>query len=85
MVRRIVDTQVLIVGAGPTGLALAGELRRRGVDCALIDSLDAALSWDRATIVHPRPFRSLGLCSTRRCLAGRTGTTRTSPSWTGTR
>ncbi|MET0781134.1 MAG: FAD-dependent monooxygenase [Microbacterium sp.] len=58
------DTQVLIVGAGPTGLALAGELRRRGIDCALIDSLDAPLSWDRATIVHPRTmelFGTLGL------------------------
>ncbi|MET0829981.1 MAG: FAD-dependent monooxygenase [Microbacterium sp.] len=58
------DTQVLIVGAGPTGLTLAGELSRRGVDCRLIDSLDAPLSWDRATIVHPRTmelFATLGL------------------------
>ena len=50
--------------AGPTGLALAGELRRRGIDCTLIDSLDAPLSWDRATIVHPRTmelFATLGL------------------------
>lgn len=64
VVRRTVDTQVLIVGAGPTGLALAGELRRRGIDCTLIDSLAAPLSWDRATIVHPRTmelFATLGL------------------------
>lgn len=64
VVRRIVDTQVLVVGAGPTGLTLAGELRRRGVDCMVIDSLDAPLSWDRATIVHPRTmelFATLGL------------------------
>ena len=49
-----VETQVLIVGAGPTGLALAGELRRRGVDCILIEALDSPQTWDRATVVHPR-------------------------------
>ncbi len=31
------DTEVLIVGAGPTGLTLACDLRRRGVHCRLID------------------------------------------------
>lgn len=45
---------MLIVGAGPTGLTVAGELRRRDVDCVLIDELDAPQSWDRATVVHPR-------------------------------
>jgi 2-polyprenyl-6-methoxyphenol hydroxylase-like FAD-dependent oxidoreductase len=29
---------VLIVGAGPVGLALAGDLRRRGIRCRIIDS-----------------------------------------------
>lgn len=52
-------TRVLIVGAGPTGLTLAAELRRRSVDCVLIDALDAPLSWDRATIVHPRTMELL--------------------------
>ncbi len=52
-------TSVLIVGAGPTGLTLAAELRRRSVDCILIDALDGALSWDRATIVHPRTMELL--------------------------
>jgi 2-polyprenyl-6-methoxyphenol hydroxylase-like FAD-dependent oxidoreductase len=59
-----VDTQVLIVGAGPTGLLLAGELTRRGVGNLLIDAHDAPLGWDRATVVHPRSleiFESLGL------------------------
>ncbi|MGK2956735.1 MAG: FAD-dependent monooxygenase [Solirubrobacterales bacterium] len=58
------DTQVLIVGAGPTGLTLAGELKRRGVDCVLIESNEGPLHWDRATIVHPRTmelFATLGL------------------------
>jgi len=33
--------QVLVVGAGPTGLLLAAELERRDVPCLLIDALDA--------------------------------------------
>ena len=56
--------QVLVVGAGPTGLLLAAELRRRDVECELIDSLDAPLHWDRATVVHPRSlevFAALGI------------------------
>ncbi len=58
------DADVLIVGAGPTGLMLAVELQRRGVDCLLIDAHDKPLTWDRATVVHPRSieiFDSLGL------------------------
>jgi len=55
---------VLIVGAGPTGLTLAAELRRRDVDCLLIDALEAPQQWDRATVVHPRSleiFEALGI------------------------
>jgi 2-polyprenyl-6-methoxyphenol hydroxylase-like FAD-dependent oxidoreductase len=36
-----VDTQVLIVGAGPVGLTLAIDLGRRGVRCMLIEQHDA--------------------------------------------
>jgi 2-polyprenyl-6-methoxyphenol hydroxylase-like FAD-dependent oxidoreductase len=56
--------QVLVVGAGPTGLLLAAELVRRGVSCLLIDALDTPLEWDRATVVHERSlqiFESLGV------------------------
>jgi 2-polyprenyl-6-methoxyphenol hydroxylase-like FAD-dependent oxidoreductase len=59
-----VECDVLIVGAGPTGLTLAAELRRRQVDCLLIDALDAPQQWDRATVVHPRSlevFEALGI------------------------
>jgi 2-polyprenyl-6-methoxyphenol hydroxylase-like FAD-dependent oxidoreductase len=56
--------QVLVVGAGPTGLLLASELVRRDVDCLLIDVLGAPQGWDRATVVHARSleiFEALGL------------------------
>jgi 2-polyprenyl-6-methoxyphenol hydroxylase-like FAD-dependent oxidoreductase len=51
--------QVLISGAGPTGLLLAIELERRGVHCLLIDELGAPRSWDRATVIHPRTIEIL--------------------------
>jgi 2-polyprenyl-6-methoxyphenol hydroxylase-like FAD-dependent oxidoreductase len=58
------DVTVLVVGAGPTGLLLAAELHRRGVECRVIDAHPAPLHWDRATVVHPRSlelFESLGI------------------------
>ena len=35
-----VETDVLIVGAGPTGLTLATALQKAGVNHVLIDALD---------------------------------------------
>jgi 2-polyprenyl-6-methoxyphenol hydroxylase-like FAD-dependent oxidoreductase len=58
------ECDVLVVGAGPTGLTLAAELRRRGVDCLLIDAREEPQKWDRATVVHPRSlevFEALGI------------------------
>jgi 2-polyprenyl-6-methoxyphenol hydroxylase-like FAD-dependent oxidoreductase len=37
----ILDTKVLIVGAGPVGLTLAIDLGQRGIDCILIEQKDA--------------------------------------------
>jgi 2-polyprenyl-6-methoxyphenol hydroxylase-like FAD-dependent oxidoreductase len=62
--RPVISCDVLVVGAGPTGLTLAIELRRRGVDVMLIDALEAPQHWDRATVVHPRSlevFEALGI------------------------
>jgi 2-polyprenyl-6-methoxyphenol hydroxylase-like FAD-dependent oxidoreductase len=47
-------TDVLIVGAGPTGLTIATILARYGVDFQIIDSDPGATTDSRATIVHSR-------------------------------
>lgn len=55
---------VLVIGAGPTGLLAAAELRRRGVDRLIIDGHERPMEWDRPTVVHPRSleiFESLGI------------------------
>ncbi len=60
----VAEVGVLVVGAGPTGLLLASELHRRGVECRIIDAHPAPLQWDRATVVNPRTleiFESLGI------------------------
>lgn len=60
----VAHVAVLVVGAGPTGLLLASELIRRGVECRIIDAHRAPLHWDRATVVHPRSlevFEALGI------------------------
>jgi 2-polyprenyl-6-methoxyphenol hydroxylase-like FAD-dependent oxidoreductase len=45
---------VLVVGAGPTGLLLASELVRHGAACRIIDKAAAPCAEDRATSVHSR-------------------------------
>ena len=48
------STPVLIVGAGPVGLALAGDLGWRGVPCTLIEKTDGTIEQPRMDIVGPR-------------------------------
>ncbi|MCC9305870.1 FAD-dependent monooxygenase [Kitasatospora sp. RB6PN24] len=58
------ETEVLIVGAGPVGLALALELRLQGVDFVLIDSGDGSIPHPKVNAVGPRAmehFRRWGL------------------------
>lgn len=45
-------TDVLIVGAGPTGLALAISLRQAGIEHVLIDKLAAGQNTSRAAVIH---------------------------------
>ncbi|MDG4794768.1 FAD-dependent oxidoreductase [Micromonospora sp. WMMD1082] len=45
-------TDVLVVGAGPTGLAAALTLARRGVEVTLVDQRDSPAVTSRAAVVH---------------------------------
>ena len=45
---------MLIVGAGPTGLALGIGLRRHGINCCIIDRLGAPSPYSRALGLHAR-------------------------------
>ncbi|HIL23049.1 MAG TPA: oxidoreductase [Alcanivorax sp.] len=45
---------MLIVGAGPTGLALGIGLRRHGINCCIIDRLEAPSPYSRALGLHAR-------------------------------
>ncbi|MET8305611.1 FAD-dependent oxidoreductase [Micromonospora sp. NPDC005173] len=46
------STDVLVVGAGPTGLATALTLARRGVEVTVLDQLADPPSTSRAAVVH---------------------------------
>jgi 2-polyprenyl-6-methoxyphenol hydroxylase-like FAD-dependent oxidoreductase len=68
-------TDVLIVGAGPTGLMLANQLGRRGVRATIIDRHDGPALQSRAMAVHARTleiYAQLGLAE-RAVALGRPG------------
>ena len=48
------DTDVIVVGAGPVGLMAAHELRRRTVDVRIIERLEAPAPWAKAVGVQSR-------------------------------
>jgi 2-polyprenyl-6-methoxyphenol hydroxylase-like FAD-dependent oxidoreductase len=53
------STDVLIVGAGPTGLALAAMLQQEGVDHVVIDPLTERHALSRAGVVHAHTLETL--------------------------
>src|SRR5262245_7620133 len=46
------ETDVLIVGAGPTGLALAATLQQAGIRHVLVDKLAEGQDTSRAAVIH---------------------------------
>ncbi|MFF0598795.1 FAD-dependent oxidoreductase [Streptomyces antibioticus] len=52
-------TEVAIVGAGPTGLALAVTLALAGTDFVLLDAQDEGANTSRAAVVHARTLEVL--------------------------
>ncbi len=58
------EIDVLVVGAGPTGLTLACELLRLGLTCRIIDKLPKPSDKSKALVVHARTlevFDTLGI------------------------
>lgn len=53
------DTDVLIVGAGPTGLALASTLLQAGVDHVIVDRLSTGQNTSRAAVIHAHTLEVL--------------------------
>ncbi len=53
------DTDVLVVGAGPTGLTLAASLLAQGVEAVIVDTLPAGQNTSRAAAVNARTLEVL--------------------------
>ena len=51
---RIIKTEVVIIGAGPTGLSLACQLVRYGVDFLIIEKNEGVTPYSKAIGVHAR-------------------------------
>eukprot|EP00920_Eleutheroschizon_duboscqi_P034512 GHVT01082761.1.p1 GENE.GHVT01082761.1~~GHVT01082761.1.p1 ORF type:complete len:571 (-),score=10.94 GHVT01082761.1:249-1961(-) len=53
------QTDVFIVGAGPSGLCLSLELTRKGVDHVIVDKTADHVQQSRALVMHPRTLEIL--------------------------
>jgi 2-polyprenyl-6-methoxyphenol hydroxylase-like FAD-dependent oxidoreductase len=54
------DTDVIVVGAGPVGLMLAGELRLGGARVVVLERLAVPTTESRASTLHPRTMEIFG-------------------------
>ena len=54
------DTEVLVVGAGPTGLTLACALRLHGISVRVVDRATGPATTSRANFLHARGSEVLG-------------------------
>ncbi|MGW1564415.1 SDR family oxidoreductase [Streptomyces sp. NPDC002144] len=70
MTAHTLDTDVVVVGAGPVGLMLAGELRTGGARVTVLERLTAPTTESRASTLHARTMELLDA----RGLLGRIGT-----------
>ncbi|TDU89818.1 2-polyprenyl-6-methoxyphenol hydroxylase-like FAD-dependent oxidoreductase [Kribbella voronezhensis] len=52
-------TEVLVVGAGPVGLAVAVSLAGHGREVAVVDRQAAGANTSRASVIHPRTLEML--------------------------
>src|SRR5215470_2960334 len=55
----IFDVDVMVVGAGPAGLLLAGDLAQAGVSCAVFERRSGRSGLTRAFTVHARTLEQL--------------------------
>src|SRR4051812_1568206 len=53
------QVEVAVVGAGPTGLALAIRLRAAGCDVAVLDQAPTGMNTSRAAVIHARTLEVL--------------------------